>query len=276
MRMLGVGLPVLSGCTKPAAYPPHLFACDQRRLVDIATKVVGHQITPYGIERSSSGDQLRMVVRGNAVEGRTVVVSLNRPPVILTPGKAYGSVLDDNLDVIAWGEDGKQALYFRSGYVQEIPHLAVSLFAPGAAYYCVSSGPQHSTWVYATERPGMLLGQVGFVAQDIFWKQGSLYLFGWDANSKQLEITGGIFRDECGKLRRETDIRIRAMRSAATFGVADLDPQTDHLLCRDSRDEFGAKWFVYNLRSHTLTDIGELQTYGLFLQDALIRRLVSI
>src|SRR5258708_6905639 len=51
-----------------------------------------------------------------------------------------------------------------------------------------------------------------------------------------------------GKLNRETDVRIRPLRSAAVFAADDLDPQSDRLLCGDSRDEFGAKWFVYDLR----------------------------
>src|SRR5258708_866544 len=63
LRQLAVGLTSLTGCAKPAPYPPHLFACDQRRLVEIATKAAKHEMYPYEIERSSAGDQVRMIVR---------------------------------------------------------------------------------------------------------------------------------------------------------------------------------------------------------------------
>src|SRR5260370_15903747 len=61
LQTLGASFTVMVGCTKPAPYAPHVFACDERRLADIATRSVGYQINTDRIERSSSGDQLRMI-----------------------------------------------------------------------------------------------------------------------------------------------------------------------------------------------------------------------
>jgi hypothetical protein len=273
LRRLALGFSTLTGCARAATppLPPHLFACDN--LSVIAKTITGQAMHPDDIQRNSSGNGVNISVSGGPQEGKILIVSTSHPSTLLVPPAAFWAITDD-LTFVAW-RDSDTELSFRNGFVQRIPRLAVPRFAPGSAYYCVADGPENVTSVYATEKPGALMAHVDFVAQKIFCKGDRVYLFGFNGNSRQLEIVGRVFRNTSGTLTRESEIRIRPLRSAAVFAVKDLDPQSDRLLCADSRDEFGAKWFIYDLRSRVLTDIGKVHAFGLFLQDDLSKLLRS-
>jgi hypothetical protein len=275
LRRLTLGFSAVTGCARPAAVPAHLFACNVRELTAIARNTLNHEILAHKIQRSSSGDQVIVLVddqRQQNSQPPILVISTKRPPTLLQPPKGFWAVADD-LTVVAWrGTDTE--LNFRNGFIQKTERLSMPVFAPGAAYYCVA-GPDNLTSVYATDRPGVLLAHGDFVTQNIFCRGGRVYLFGFDRNAREPGIVGSIFRNVSGKLHPESDIRIRPLRSAANFVSLDLDPQSDLLLCGDTRDEFGAKWFLYDLHSRVLTDIGKANKFGLFLQDKLIKVLRS-
>jgi hypothetical protein len=261
---LAVGFSALTGCSRSSPLPPHLFACEERDLRAIAHRAAPGKIDPDQIQRNSTGSQVYLS-QGYSSELLVVVSSVGRPTILERPALVWA--IADDLTFVAWSNDLKTGLEFRTGFHQELPKFAGVHFTPGSGYYFIAD--QDHTTVYATDNPGVPLARANFTAQRIFCKKDGLYLFGFDPRSQEWkEIIGRVFRITGGAMTREADFHIpRPFAAASPFSPVDLDNWSDHLLCIDIRDEFGAKWFLYDLHSKTLTDLGEAYTYGLFLQD---------
>lgn len=272
---LPVGICALVSCRKQAT--PHLFACDGRDLDTIAKRLADGKIDPDNIQRNSAGSHVYLITSDSRKEGILVVPS-GPPPTLLVP--PLGWAIADDLTFVAWIDDQKASLEFRSGFQQEISKVATIRFAPGSRYYSIT-GSDNTTTVYATETPGVSLARANFIVQKIFCKNDRVYIFGPDEDyyartQTNKEIVGRVFRIVAGALTVERDFRIpRPWAAASPFSPVDLDNWSDNLLCIDVRDEFGAKWFLYNLQSGVLTDIGPANTFGLFLQQDLIKSLAS-
>jgi hypothetical protein len=274
-RFLGalpVGFCALVSCRKPL--PPNLFACNERDLHTIARRAAGGKIDPDQIQRNSAGSSV-YIINSDRRSQKILVISSSSPPTTLVPPPGWVTIADDGT-VVAWIDDKNASLEFQTGFQQEIPKLAIVEFTPGSRYYTIA-GADDTTTVYATEKPGVPLARAHFSVQKIFCKNDRLYIFGYDGDyyartKKNKEIMGRVFRIFGGAMTVERDFRIpRPMAAASPFSPLDLDNWSDNLLCIDVRDEFGAEWFLYNLHSGRLTDIGAAHTYGLFLQDDLIR-----
>lgn len=278
---LPVGFCALVSCRNPLV--PHLFACNDRDLRAIARRAAGGEVEPHDIQRNSTGSHV-YIINADSRSEKILVVPSGPPPAILvpSPGRAIaeGWAIADDLTFVAWRDDKKAGLEFRTGFHQEIPKFAKIEFAPGSRYYSMAWSDDTTT-VYATEKPGVPLASVNFTVQKIFCKNDRVYICGSDGayytrTQTNKEIMGRVFRIAAGALTVERDFRIpRPWAAASPFSPVDLDNWSDNLLCIDIRDEFGAKWFLYNLQSGVLTDIGPAHTFGLFLQQDLIKVLAS-
>jgi len=185
------------------------------------------------IFRNSTGSRVYLTAANTNRE--ILVLSTKQPPdIIVAPARAW--VISDDLTFSA-----KRSLRFR----------------------------------YDTANPAVPLAEVKFTAREIFYKNDRIYLFGADYHAKEnSEILGRVFSQTTGGWRVETDVHIpRPIPAASPFSVVDLDLWSDRVLCIDVRDEFGAKWFIYDLNSRLLTDIRSFHTYGLFLQHDLMKTL---
>ncbi len=260
------------GCERPGYSEtiPHLFACGEGDLSVLARKALGRKLDRDDIFRNSTGS--RVYLTAAYTNREILVLSANQPPrIIVAP--ARGWVISDDLTFVAWVDDAKRRLNFRSGFHQEVPLFTKFDFTPGAQFYFIAN--DNITVLYETAKPGVPLAEVRFTARKIFHKNGLIYLFGSDYQAKEnSEILGCVFWQTAGVWRVETDVHIpRPIPAASPFAVVDLDLLSDRVLCVDIRDEFGAKWFIYDLHSRSLTDIRTFHTYGLFLQQDLMKSL---
>jgi hypothetical protein len=105
-----------------------------------------------------------------------------------------------------------------------------------------------------------------------------VYLFGNDGEyyrraREHKEIAGRAFGVDQAGLTPQGDFHIpRPWAAGSPFSPVDLDPWSDRLLCVDVRDEFGSKWYLYDL--HTKSRISlNFSTFGVFLDTKLIDRL---
>jgi hypothetical protein len=264
---------------RTAPISPHLFTGAESDLHRIAHRASAGKMKPDNIQRNSTGTRVYLSESYNPDQRKILAISASGPaPHIEPPALVWE--MDDDLRFVAWSQDLKTGLEFQTGYHQPPLSLGARVgFAPGAQYYVVSEG-NHTT-IFASNRPGIPLASVNFDAERIFCKKNLVYLFGLDGDyyaKRQVrkEIIGRRFRIAGSTLIAEMDFHIpRPIAAASPFTVVDLDNWSETLLCLDIRDEFGAKWFLYDMSSRTLTDLGKAHTYGLFLQNELIRALES-
>jgi hypothetical protein len=132
---------------------PHLFACEERDLRALARKALGRKLDRDNIFRNSTGSRVSLTAAYTSKE--ILVLSANQPPTILM-ARAHGWAISDDLTFVAWSEDRKDGLHFRSGFHHELPGFTLFEFTPGAQFYFISRD-DNTTVLYDTVKPGVPL-----------------------------------------------------------------------------------------------------------------------
>ena len=268
----GAVMMVQIGCNRTHVRVPRLYAGKHEDFRAFVTKITAAGRIGWPVRRDSLGTKIYLDVtegRNHSVFVLGAKASIRR---LAAPGQVW--VLNDDLQFVAWSNNVSEDFSFRNGFKQSLSIYEKMIFDPGGSF-CAHVSRSGSV-VSRVARPGEALANIRFQAEDLFLNRNELYVFGSDGEEYrrtqiQAEILCEVFEvsEHACALKRSFEIA-RPIKAASPFSVVDFDPFSENVLCIDIRDEFGAPWFVYNIKNGTLVNIGPTEGVGLFLQKDLI------
>ena len=268
----GAMMMVPLGCSRGHIHVPRLYAGKHEDFRAFVAKITATGQIDWPVKRDSLGTMIYVAVTEGRNHSVFVVGQMASIKRLVSPGLVW--VLNDQLQFVAWSNNVSQYFTFRNGFNQGLSIYDALVFDPGGSVYAHVS--RSGSVVCSVARPGEALASIRFQAERLYLNKGKLYVFGGDGEEyRRTQIQAAILCDVFQVSDKACDIQhsfeiARPIKAASPFKVVDFDFLSENVLCVDVRDEFGAPWFVYNIKSGTLMNIGPSEGVGLFLQTDLI------
>lgn len=263
----------LPACENAVAIP-HLYGFS----IEDQTRAARHARLDHTwseLRRNSDGTRLYCLFTHRK---RVLALSSEGKAVLEAPGLV--SYLSDAGTFVAWSDDIRLGFHLVGGKFVSTAwsggrsgNFGVE---PGGRYFFLAREPRR-TVVSTVDEPDTVLADSAFQGENLFHRNGCLYLFGriHDSQSYQREIFADVFEFRAGAWQRTRSIRIpRDREGPSPFRVVDMEPWSERVLLVDVRDgPFPSRYYLYDLASGTRLRVKVLDNPLVFLKSDILKTL---
>jgi hypothetical protein len=213
------------------------------------------------VGRNSSGTNLYFYQ--SPAKGSNVLIVSSKKEIKILLRPADNAYLNDKGEFVAWFNDIKNGIHFKNGkirYVVEFGNFGVD---PSGQYFFIES-TLGETEIAIVDNPEKPIARSELRGQKIFYNNGILYLFGFQSSNPN-QIICHVFRNE-----RDGYIMEREVVIPSSHHVVDMDPASGNVLVMGLRHMFPS-WYIFNLKSLKMTNVGLAKTYGFFLREDILK-----
>jgi hypothetical protein len=218
------------------------------------------------VRRGDSGKELYCV--GIDGEGRKTLFILSGTSNRSIPCPGTIVFANGQQEIVAWTDDYKQGVHFRSGQVLTLPPHALFDVDPSGQYFIIGEKPS-STWLGRTASPETRVCiSTNLLGGQVFVKNEEIFVTGWSfqtAGEKINQVTTCLIIG-----RREAEYKVsRQVQFPWAAAVVDVDPYSKAFLLSSKSDMFPSL-FAFDEQSGKKTKVGGMTDYAFFLTSDLL------